>query len=177
MNINTDLRNFANFANAAAANTCVQMTRGGKVQEARHTAGAVARFFHATENARNAIAINNDTRQAFVDALMRQFNADTLLDLPPAVQRALVGTHAKTLTGDFNFDPQGNVTSGRPLTARRIRAVMAAIEQVQAAKAANPAPVTPATVEARRATLAPHLEALAQKLLVPPAGYKLPIVI
>ena len=64
-----------------------------------------------TTNARNAIAINNDTRQAFVDALMRQFNSDTLLDLPPAVQRALVGTHAKTATGDFGFDPQGNVAS------------------------------------------------------------------
>ena len=176
MNINTDLRNFADFANKANVNTCVEMTRGGMVQAARHTAGATARFFHVTANARSAVEINNVTRQAFVEALKRQFNAKYMRDLPPAVQRALIGTHAKTTAGDFNFDAQGNVTGGRPLTARRIRAVMSAIEQVQTAAAANRAPVTEATVEARRAALAPFLENLARKIVSVPQGHHVAII-
>lgn len=176
MNINNDLRNFMNFANAADAGTCAEMRGNGSVGDAANKAGALARFFGATQNARAAADLNNRTRQALVDALKRQFNAESFANLPDAVKNALVGTHASTADGDFAFDANGRVTSGKPLTARRIRAVMTAIEGLQTARAANAAPVSAETVQARRAALAPHLEAFARKLAVAPAGYKVPIV-
>ena len=176
MNINTDLRNFMTFANAADEGACAEMHGNGSVGNATNTAGALARCFGVTQNAKAAADLNNRTRQALVNALKRQFNAENFANLPDAVKNALVGSHAKTAAGDFAFDANGRVTSGKPLTARRIRAVMTAIEQVQTARAADAAPVSAETVKARRAALVPHLEAFAQKLAVAPAGYKVPIV-
>ena len=176
MNINTDLRNFMNFANAADVGACAEMHGNGSVKTATTTAGALARHFSVSQSARDAVDINNRTRQALVDALKRQFNVENFANLPDAVKDALVGSHAKTAAGDFAFDANGRVTSGKPLTARRIRAVMTAIEQVQTTRAANRAAVTPEVVQARREALAPQLEAFAQKLAVAPAGNKIPIV-
>lgn len=176
--VNNDLQNFLAFAKKANADQTAGMTQNGSVGNAEKSAGAVSRFFHATENSRAAVETNNHVREALVNALKRQFNVLDFTALPDTVKTALIGTHAKTADGDFAFDTNGRVTSGKPLTARRILAVMTAIEGIQKSKAEalQNVPVTEATVNARRDALAPYLDRLAQKVLAVPAGFKVPIL-
>lgn len=116
--VNNDLQNFLAFAEKANADQTAGMTQNGSVGNAQKTAGAVSRFFHATENSRAAVETNNRVREALVNALKRQFNVLDFTALPDTVKTALIGTHAKTADGDFAFDTNGRVTSGKPFTAR-----------------------------------------------------------
>lgn len=174
--VNSDLQNFLKYAEKAAAGQAVEMGRGGEVAGAQATAGFLGRLFHVTSGARTAIDTNNRTRELFVEALKRQFNATDFDALPDAVKAALTGSHACHADGDFAFDAQGRATSGKPLTARRVMAVMTAIDGIQKAERANPAPVAPATVDARRTALAGHIEALLGKLTTAPRGHHVPVV-
>ena len=54
----------------------------------------------------------------------------SLEDLPGNVRKSLK-------IEDFKLDKNGNITSTRPLTARRVRAVMSAIQEVTAKAAPN----------------------------------------
>lgn len=60
--VNNDLQNFLAFAEKANADQTAGMTQNGSAGNAEKTAGAVSRFFHATEN--------------FLNELVREFNAD-----------------------------------------------------------------------------------------------------
>lgn len=73
---------------------------------------------------------NNKVRQILVNSLKVQFGVDDVLALPDSVKSALkIGSWRD----DFKFDHDGNVTSGRPLTARRIKAVITAVKTELAA--------------------------------------------
>jgi len=72
---------------------------------------------------------NNTIRQQLVDACKTQFNVKSFAQLPQSVKDAFkIGLfkddlHLKTVDGVAE-----KVTSGRPLTARRIRAVISAVQ-------------------------------------------------
>lgn len=66
---------------------------------------------------------NNRIRRAFKDALVDAFDVERLDELPAEVKSVLK-------IRDFKIAKDGAVTSRRPLTMRRIRAVMGAVEKV-----------------------------------------------
>ena len=66
---------------------------------------------------------NNAVREAFRIALTTAFEVKRLEELPPEVKRVLK-------IGDFKLSETGEATSTRPLTMRRIRAVMDAVKKV-----------------------------------------------
>ena len=170
--LNADLRNFSAFAQMNVADDqAAEFTRTGAVRNASVTAGFLSRHFAVTDDGRRAAEINRQTRAAFLGALMRQYNADAFGGLPDEIKDALVGTHASTGDEDFALDAAGVVHSNKPLTARRIRAVMTAIQQLQDKEnapvqgGANPVePVSPETVQRRREALGAAFEAFAVKL-------------
>lgn len=67
-------------------------------------------------------AANNDVRAEFLKAVLARCGKAKVADLPTLVQKALT-------IKDFKLDDKGNVTSGKPLTARRICAIDAAIRK------------------------------------------------
>ena len=75
-------------------------------------------------------AANNAVRRNFAAALTGAFGVKSLEDLPANVRSALN-------ISDFKLDKEGNITSTRPLTARRVRAVMSAIQEATAKAAPN----------------------------------------
>lgn len=172
-----DLRNFDNFVGNVADNRKVEISNDGRITLATKTASAISRMFAITENARTAIENNNRVREAFVSALKRQFNVQNFSDLPTTVKAALVGSHAKTADGDFGFDAQGHVTSGKPLTARRISAVLNAVKEInnQAEVAVSPIEVNPQVVEARKSALKPFLDKLFVKITTKQDGFAVPL--
>lgn len=66
---------------------------------------------------------NREVREVFRIALTAAFDVRRLEDLPPEVKKVLK-------IGDFKISENGDVTSTRPLTMRRIRAVMDAVKSV-----------------------------------------------
>ena len=68
---------------------------------------------------------NNAVRRNFAAALTGAFGVKSLADLPEGIRNSLK-------IGDFKLDKNGEITSTRPLTARRVRAVMSAIQEVTA---------------------------------------------
>ena len=124
-------KTFADNAGSVGANKAVEIN-GRVIQPAETTACAFRRtFFPWASSVKKAININNNVRQAFLDSLIDQFcnpGERTYEHLPDYIKDALVGSNAKTGSEDFGLDLNGKVTSGKPLTARRIRAVMTAIE-------------------------------------------------
>ena len=75
-------------------------------------------------------AANNAVRRNFAAALTGAFGVKSLEDLPANVRSSLN-------IADFKLDKEGNITSTRPLTARRVRAVMSAIQETTAKAAPN----------------------------------------
>ena len=75
-------------------------------------------------------AANNAVRRNFASALTGAFGVKSLEDLPGNVRKSLK-------IEDFKLDKNGNITSTRPLTARRVRAVMSAIQEATAKAAPN----------------------------------------
>lgn len=128
--INNELQNFFNFAvQARKSGQAAEATQGGEVRAASRTACALSRSISSSADTQAAININNHVRETFVNALKKQFNVEDFTSLPQAVKDALVGSHASTAEEDFGFNEDGHVTSGKPLTARRIKAVMVAINR------------------------------------------------
>lgn len=172
VDLNADLRNFSAFAQMdVGGDQAAEFTRTGAVRNASVTAGFLSRHFAVTDGGRQAAEINRRTRAAFLGALMRQFNAAGYGGLPDEIKAALVGSHASTGDEDFALDANGVVHSNKPLTARRIRAVMTAIQQLQDKEneqvqggVGRPAPVSPETVQRRREALGAAFEAFAVKL-------------
>ena len=130
--INSELQNFFNFASrAASTGLAAEVTQDGRVRAASKTACALSRLLSCGTDTQEAIDINNHVRETFVNALKRQFNVEDFTSLPRPVKDALVGSHAATAEEDFGFNAEGHVTSGKPLTARRITAVMMAIRKTE----------------------------------------------
>ncbi len=167
--INDDLTAFQIFAaNAGNLDTVAEMKRSGDVVAAKTTASALSRKFSVTANAQAAKALNNNTRQILVDALKRQFNVTRFDNLPEAVRTALRGTHASTGAEDFGFAANTDtVTSGKPLTARRIRAVMTAVKELMPNEDRPRIEVTPEIIRQRQVELEPFLNELHRKLTTP----------
>ncbi len=74
---------------------------------------------------------NNAVRRNFAAALTGAFGVKSLEELPEGVRNSLK-------IGDYKLDKNGEIMSTRPLTARRVRAVMSAIQEVTAKAAPNP---------------------------------------
>lgn len=127
--INIPLEAFRAFAHSDAADNQAAMMSRGYVVNAKWTASWGSRLVHCTDNAKSAIEENNRVRNALVDSLKAQFGVDTFANLPARVRAALQGSHASTAEGDFGFNAQFKATSGKPLTKRRITAVLNAVEQ------------------------------------------------
>lgn len=64
---------------------------------------------------------NNQARAEFLKTIAGIFG-NSEKDIPPEVKKAMK-------FNDFGLDEKGNVTSGKPLTARRIRETLAAVEK------------------------------------------------
>ncbi|MBO7309602.1 MAG: hypothetical protein J6V38_08240, partial [Kiritimatiellae bacterium] len=73
----------------------------------------------------------NAVRRNFAAALTGAFGVKSLEELPEGVRNSLK-------IGDYKLDKNGEIMSTRPLTARRVRAVMSAIQEVTAKAAPNP---------------------------------------
>jgi len=124
---NTDLQSFQSFVEIASSpDQAAGVDEDGAIGNAKTTASWRARTRRSSTEAIEAVGINNEVRQRLVTALERQFKVSSFGELPKEVRKALVGRGAVTATQDFKFDKDGNVTSGRPLTARRISAVLKA---------------------------------------------------
>lgn len=177
--INDDLRAFSTFATQQKDNldAVAEMSRSGKVNVANTKASALSRMISVSTNAQTAKTLNNNTRQMLVDALKRQFNAGSFNDLPEAVKAALKGTHASTGAEDFAFAAgTDTVTSGKPLTARRIQAVMTAVKELMPNEDHSRIEVTPEVVRQREAELEPFLTELHRKLTTPVQPWGVAIV-
>lgn len=83
----------------------------------------------AINSSKRDLEANNAIRRSLVLALTGSFSVKTLEELPASVRKALK-------IEDFGIK-NGEVTSTRPLTARRIRAVMSAIQEATAKAASN----------------------------------------
>lgn len=72
---------------------------------------------------------NNAVRDNFLKAVLARCGKTNVADLPDSVKKVL-------LLKDFKLDGNGNASSGKPLTARRIKAIDAAInaEEIEAVK-------------------------------------------
>lgn len=171
-----ELNSFAAFVGNNADGRSVEVSKSGEVVLATKTASAFSRFFN-TAGSRAAIAVNNNARESFVNALKIQFNVASFAELPASIKAALVGSHAKSAEEDFGFDAEGRVKSGKPLTARRISAVLNAVNEYnnQMKTAAATARVSPQIVEARMAALQPHMENLFNKITQRQEGYEMPL--
>lgn len=73
---------------------------------------------------------NTTARQALVDALCTEFGGVDFQRLPEGVRKILK-------LNDFAFDAQGKVTSGRPLTARRVMAIATSLQSLNEAEKAQ----------------------------------------
>ena len=71
---------------------------------------------------------NRDVRCAFKQALTSAFGVERLEELPVEVKKVLK-------IGDFKLSRKGEVESSRPLTMRRIKAVLGAVKDVSASAA------------------------------------------
>lgn len=176
--INADLSAFSTFAaNASNPDAIAEMKRSGNVVAAETTASAFSRKFSNSANTQAAKTLNNNTRQILVDALKRQFNVARFNDLPEAVRTALRGTHASTDAEDFGFaGGDDTVTSGKPLTARRIRAVITAVKEVMPNEDHPRIEVTTDIITRRETALEPFLNELHRKLTTPVQPWGVAIV-
>ena len=97
---------------------------GARVQCESTQEGVLGRFrVKQIPSNRYVHEANNVARRNFADALTSAFGVRSLNDLPKEVRDVLK-------IEDFNLR-EGTVTSSRPLTMRRIRAVMTAIRDVR----------------------------------------------
>lgn len=108
----------------------VQYGADDQLGNGTRTAGAFRRAFGITQGAKSAIAANNRVRQDFLDAVKACCGCDgkPFAELPPEVLAAFKGTHASSAADDLGLNEAGRVASGKPLTARRIRAVLSAVQ-------------------------------------------------
>lgn len=175
--INADLSAFSTFAaNAGNLDAIAEMKRSGDVIAAKTTASAFSRKFSNSANTQAAKTLNNNTRQILVNALKRQFNVMRFEDLPEAVRTALRGTHASTDAEDFGFAGDDTVTSGKPLTARRIQAVITAVKEVMPNEDRPHIEVTTDIITRRETALEPFLNELHRKLTTPVQPWGVAIV-
>lgn len=111
--IKTQFRNFVDFAQGKADGTKVRVLIGNE----EHAIGAKSEcflnkiFFRAPSNK----AVNNEVRTLFRQSVAQMFGGEE--HMPPSVRTAM-------RLGDYG--------KGRPLTARRIRAVQSALAQIAA---------------------------------------------
>ena len=120
----TILQNFNN-----AVNNAHPMSDGTRLQTGTFKLGGAYDIRQIPSNKYDHSA-NNDIRRNFASALTGAFGVNSLEDLPANVRKSLK-------IEDFKLDKNGNITSTRPLTARRVRAVISAIQELTAKAAPN----------------------------------------
>jgi len=122
------LRSFFDYKDSdARPGQAARVNLYGEVDDSPRTASWRARAKQSTREAQDAVKINNEVRDKLVEALKSQFEKTTFDELPKSVRKALVGSGAATAKQDFKFGADGKSTSGKPLTKRRISAVMRAV--------------------------------------------------
>jgi len=128
---NAELRLFVQFANDKGSNAqTAKIARegGGRIDAVSSPVGWKVRRNKSSEAARGAIKDNNEVRDMLVRALKAEYRVNGLAELPKKVRAALVGSFARTAEQDFQFDANGKTDSGKPLTRRRIKAVLNAVK-------------------------------------------------
>lgn len=142
MNINlTGLQAFHSVINAEQN----QKLNGNVRLQGSFQNGILSNITQVKSNKGEAVAQNNQQiRQAFASALLSAFGVNSLEELPKDIRAALK-------IDDFGVK-NGQVTSSRPLTMRRVRAVMDAVKDV-AVRGAE----TAEKAEQVRADFAAHL--------------------
>lgn len=131
-------------------NIDVQFDEKANLGQANHTANAFRRLFCWTEGSRDAVHANNKVRTALVNAVMEMCNVENFFDLPDDVLEAFKGSSALDANSDLMLvekdtgievkkprewelksEGGGDVTpkvyqarSGRPLSVRRIKAIV-----------------------------------------------------
>ena len=113
----------------SAVNNAHPMSDGARLQTGTFKLGGTYDIRQIPSNKYDQTA-NNEVRRNFASALTGVFGVNSLEDLPANVRKSLK-------IEDFKLDKNGNITSTRPLTARRVRAVMSAIQEVTAKAAPN----------------------------------------
>jgi len=129
--MNLSIRSFSAYANTANidANQRVVLSDNGKnVQGGSADAGLRARHITVRQGGSTQAAENNRVRQELLDAVLKDFGVKKFEKLPASVRKAF---NVGAFKNDMKLDSNGRVTSGRPLTARRIREVMVAVEKAQ----------------------------------------------
>jgi len=131
INATFSLRDFATTCASLADNTRVRivMNNGnGTLDTKEEDVGVNARTFKTVAGTEQALE-NNFVRTKLMETLNRHYDGK----IPAEVRRALVGSSLRGAHDMDGWSKQGDtVTSGRPLTARRIRAVMTAVENYDA---------------------------------------------
>jgi len=129
--LNNDLKLFAHFATlkGGSLNESARVVdSGGKIGGMSLQQSWNVRRSKASEPGKSARDDNNAVRDRLVRALTAEYRVDDLASLPKKVRAALVGRGAVTAEQDFQFNADGKSTSGKPLTRRRITAVLKAVE-------------------------------------------------
>ena len=127
---NVALSGFQNYVNSLGANAAGSqrvVSEGGAPVARGGDAGAFSRFFNVTTAAKESRAINNEARTALLRAVAGEFGG--FESVPENVLKAM----NINKFGVVNNNGELSATSGKPLTQRRIRAV---IDAVMTAKAA-----------------------------------------
>jgi len=127
---NSDLQLFADFATLKGGSR----SESARVTDSGSKIGGMSlqqswnvRRSKSSELGKTAREDNNKVRNRLVRALTAEYQVKDLSALPRKVRAALVGRGAVTAAQDFQFDANGNSTSGKPLTRRRITAVLKAV--------------------------------------------------
>lgn len=156
-------RNFVHFgeigANLQRDNDDVAcISESGEVTRDAACASWHNRKYHSgRDDVSSSLRRNNDIRQKFLEALIDAYGTGEkrgFACLPSYIRKALKGTWSSTQSGDFGLETDlgsqcgFKVTSGKPLTARRIRKVFEAID-----------------AEKRKAVLQPHQDPTSTQLM------------
>lgn len=127
--VNETLRKFSTLVAAnlqAGDDTVVRKSGLDGVGVGKTLAGRFARAFHLGKDAKADRAANNEVRSMFLNAVIKEFGG--IQNVPKSVLSAL-----KIHDFSFSEDEYGTAScsSGRPLTMRRIKAVLSAMDDVK----------------------------------------------
>lgn len=142
-NGNSDLEKFYDFVSGPVDDAVRVCLEDDDVAQETNCASWHNRTWHSGRaDVKASIDRNNAVRQKFLDALIEAYGEGEksrgFWCLPEYIRKALKGTWACGQAGDFKLVADDNaahgfkVTSGRPLSARRIKAVFQAIAREEA---------------------------------------------
>ena len=127
----SDFLMFREFAQNNEENMRVQLGQGGerRLIQADRKANVIERAFNLTEKAQAARAANDEVRTALLQSVLRVCGASDFSELDPTIQAQFSGTqeHYTGVGSDMALQGEGvhaYATSGRPLSVRRITAIV-----------------------------------------------------